>query len=177
MSYFNFGEEAQTGTFESGNSGFAPIPKDTIVKAIAEQAKWSQFGDDPEYVDIAWVIQGGDYDKRRVFQKIKTQQSDPDKAKKAMMMLGAINANAKGNLDKIHQRPTDQELASALCFKPMMLKLGVWSIDKDEFNNEIPVDQRKTGNWVSMVSPVNSQTVQQANKTQVTETDIDSLPF
>ena len=176
MSFFDFGTETNTGSFESYTE-IQPIPKNTVVKAIAEQAKWSQYNDDPEFIEITWVVQGGDYNNRRIFQKCRTQDSDPVKAKKAMQMLGAINHNAKGNLDKISHKPTDSELAAAICFKPMMLKVGVWSIDKDEFGNPIPADQRKSGNWVAAVSPVTSQTVQMANATQQQPTDLDNLPF
>ena len=65
-----------------------------------------------------------------------------------MLMLGAINHNAKGNLHALVSKPTDAELCSALTFKPMFLKLGVWEMD---INGE-----KKSGNWVVAVSATQS---------------------
>lgn len=182
MSFFDFGTEPQTGNFEQGTGGdFAPIPKDTQVKVIAENAKWSQYGSDPEYVEIQWQITDGQYKNRKIFQKIKTQDSDPQKAKKAMMMLGAINHNAGGNLHTMNGKPSDQELNNALTFKPMFLKLGVWEIDKDEFGNVIPKEERKAGNWVVAVSNkgATQQVSAQQQNTQSNSSfdDSDNLPF
>lgn len=150
MSFFDFGTE-QTGNFEQSTGGdFAPIPKNTVVKVIAENVKWSQFDPDPEYIEIQWSVVDGEYKNRKIFQKLKTQDADPQKAKKAMLMLGAINHNAKGNLHALVSKPTDAELCSALTFKPMFLKLGVWEMDVNS--------EKKSGNWVVAVSATQGNT-------------------
>lgn len=143
MSFFDFGTE-QNGNFETANNDFAPIPKGTVVKVIAEEVKWKQFNADPEFVEIKWSITEGEYKNRKIFQKIKTQDNDPQKAKKANMMLGAINFNAKGGLESLAGKPTDQELTNALTFKPMFLKLDVWEMEVE--------GQKKDGNFVVAVS-------------------------
>jgi hypothetical protein len=172
MSYFDFGTEPQTGNFEQGTGGdFAPIPKDTQVKVITENVKWSQYGSDPEYIEIQWQITDGQYKNRKIFQKIKTQDSDPQKAKKAMMMLGAINHNATGNLHTMNGKPTDQELNNALAFKPMFLKLGVWEIETE-------TGEKKSGNWVVAVSSKGSSQQSPAQQQNTQDVDLDSdLPF
>lgn len=179
MSFFDFGTET-TGNFEQGTGGdFTPMPKDTVVKVIAENAKWSQFEPHPEYVEIQWQVTEGEFKNRKIFQKIRTQDNDPQKAKKAMMMLGAINHNANGNLHTLAHKPSDQELNNSLTFKPMFLKLGVWEIDKDEFGNTIPKEQRKSGNWVVAVSSQGASQPQ-AQRQQQAQTNYDddsNLPF
>ena len=185
MSFFDFGNTAENnGTFETSSGDIKPIPKGTIVKAIAEEAKWfgGEYG--PEFVSIKWQVTEGEYKNRKIFQKIHTQSDDPNKSKKAQMMLGAINHNANGGLEKLAHKPTDAELNNALTFKPMMLKLEVWEIKEDrDTGAKLPQEEWKYGNWVSMVSPVGSVKPTQAtraaeaqNTAVVADPDSD-LPF
>lgn len=181
MSFFDFGNtQENNGTFETAGADFAPIPKGTIVKAIAEEAKWYGGEYEPEFISIKWQIVDGEYKKRKIFQKLHTQSDDPNKAKKAQMMLGAINFNANGGLEKLVHKPTDADLNNALTFKPMMLKLDVW-VTKEDFQTKEPLPQSewKSGNWISMVSPVGS--VQQQSQAQKATTnnydESDNLPF
>lgn len=164
MSYFDFGNE-QNGNFETANNDFAPIPKGTVVKVIAEEAGWKSFEPNPEFVEIKWTITEGEYKNRKIFQKIKTQENDPEKAKKAMMMLGAIDHNCGGKLRNCTAKPTDQELTNALTFKPMFLKLDVWSLKTE-------TGETKTGNHVVAVSSTAPQGQQQAPVD-----DSDDMPF
>ena len=164
MSYFDFGNE-QNGNFETASNDFAPIPKGTVVKVIAEEAGWKQFEPNPEFVEIKWTITDGEYKNRKIFQKIKTQENDPEKAKKAMMMLGAIDHNCGGKLRNCTAKPTDQELTNALTFKPMFLKLDVWSLKTE-------TGETKTGNHVVAVS----STAPQGQQKQAPVDDSD-LPF
>ena len=167
MSFFDFGNE-QTGNFEASTGGdFAPIPKGTVVKVIAEEVKWKTFEPNPEFIEIKWSITEGEYKNRKIFQKVKTQDSDPQKAKKAMAMLGAINFNAKGGLERLTTKPTDAELTNALTFKPMYLKLDVWKITTE-------TGEEKTGNHVVAVS--STQGTAPKPQQQAVSTD-DDLPF
>ena len=167
MSFFDFGNE-QNGNFEASTGGdFAPIPKGTVVKVIAEEASWKCFEPNPEFVEIKWTITEGEYKNRKIFQKLKTQDADPQKAKKAMMMLGAIDHNCGGKLRNCTAKPTDAELSNALNFKPMFLKLDVWKITTE-------TGEVKTGNHVVAVS--STQGAQQAQQAQTVDNDSD-LPF
>ena len=168
MSFFDFGNEQENnGNFEAGSGDFSPIPKGTVVNVIAEEVKWKEFNADPEFIEVKWSIVDGEYKGRKIFQKIHTQSSDPQKATKAQRMLGAINFNAKGGLEKLSHKPTDSELTNALTFKKMALKLEVWKMDQDDGTT-------KEGNWVSAVSPVGAVQQQRA----ATPADMDSdLPF
>lgn len=169
MSFFDFGTET-SGNFEASTGGdFAPIPKGTIVKVIAEEVTWEQFNADPEFISIKWSIVEGDYKNRKVFQKIRVQDSDPQKAQKANQMLGAINHNAKGGLEKLAHKPSDQELTNALTFKPMLLKLEVWLIKQDDGTT-------KQGNWVSAVSSAQGGVSAPTAPKATVEKD-DDLPF
>lgn len=179
MSFFDFGNEQENnGNFEAGSGDFSPIPKGTVVNVIAEEVKWKEFNSDPEFVEVKWSIVDGEYKGRKIFQKIHTQSSDPQKATKAQRMLGAINFNAKGGLEKLSHKPTDAELTNALTFKKMALKLEVW-ISKEDFQTgqALPEAEWKSGNWVAAVSPVGS--VQQPNAQPVATNvhEDDGLPF
>lgn len=133
----------QTGSFTMGGDDFAPIPKDTRVLAIVDEAKISEY-QDKRYINIKWYIaQPKEYKGRKIFQKVQVFDADPAKRDKALRMLAAIDANAGGKLAAAGVEPTDQSLSSALSAKMMVLKLGVWDMNG------------KTGNWVQEVSKHN----------------------
>lgn len=169
MSFFDFGNE-QNGNFEAASNDFAPIPKGTVVKVIAEEAAWKQFEPNPEFIEIKWTITEGEYKNRKIFQKIKTQENDPEKAKKAMLMLGAIDHNCGGKLRNCTAKPTDQELTNALTFKPMFLKLDVWSLKTE-------TGETKTGNHVVAVSSTSPAGKTNQDPQAVAAVDDSDLPF
>lgn len=148
------GQSAQQneGKFEMGGDALAPIPDDTSVLAIAEEAKNSEYQGD-EYVNIKWRInKPAEYANRVIFQKARPYDADPAKADKGKRMLAAIASNAGGGLFKAMEqrgeaRPSDMSLAQ-LCNRPMVLKLGVWELE----------DKSKSGNWVKAVSPAKAGT-------------------
>lgn len=137
----------QTGSFSLGGDDFAPIPKDTRVLALIDEAKIEEYQGN-KYVKIKWdIAQPKEYKGRKIFQKVQCYDTDPAKRDKALRMLAAIDANAGGKLAASGAEPTDQSLSSALCAKMMVLKLGVWELD----------DKSKSGNWVQEVSKHNAQ--------------------
>lgn len=157
MSYFNLSDGTKPvtgGDFNSGNEGFAPIPKGQVVKAAVTSLKWDSFNNDPEYLSLDWVISApAKYKNRRIFQKIKVNEPDAEKRDKAIRMLSAIYANAGGDLSKFSGKPTEAELVADLSHKFMLLQLDVW-----EMNG-------KSGNHVTRVSPMNNP--EQAQKVEV----------
>lgn len=142
--------QADGGKFEMGGGDLAPIPEDSNVLAIAEEAKNSEYQGNT-YINVKWRIsKPAEYANRVIFQKI--QIFDPAKADKAKKMLAAIASNAGGGLfTAMEQRnesaPSDMSLAQ-LCNRPMVLKLGVWELD----------DKSKSGNWVKAVAPAKAGT-------------------
>lgn len=138
------------GTFEMGGDALAPIPGDTSVLAIAEEAKNNEYQGD-EYINVKWRIsKPAEYANRVIFQKIRAYDSDATKADKAKRMLAAIAANAGGGLfstmeQRGEERPSDMSLAQ-ICNRPMVLKLGIWELE----------DKSKSGNWIKAVSPSKS---------------------
>ena len=147
MSFFttSTGENAAataTGEFSAGGGDFAPIPKDTRVLAMCDEAKISEY-QGQSYINLKWSIaQPKEYKGRVIFQKIKCWESDASKRDKALRMLAAIDANAGGKLAASGAEPTDLSLQTSLTAKPMVLKLGVWELE----------DKSKSGNWVQEVS-------------------------
>lgn len=142
MSEFNFWEleEKSDGTFEMGGN-FEPIPQNTTVHALCTSAEYYQYDDSPEVISLTWEVIEGDHKGRKVFQKIKINDLDDKKKRKAQAMLAAVNSNANGNLFSLGKKPEDVDLASALVNKSMLLKLGVWNKNDNK------------GNWVMAVSP------------------------
>ena len=147
MSFFttSTGENAAataTGEFSAGGGDFAPIPKDTRVLAMCDEAKISEF-QGQSYINLKWSIaQPKEYKGRVIFQKIKCWEADASKRDKALRMLAAIDANAGGKLAASGAEPTDLSLQTSLTAKPMVLKLGFWELE----------DKSKSGNWVQEVS-------------------------
>lgn len=146
MSFFvqSNGQAVQsTGNFESGGGNLAPIPDGTQVLAVIDEAKWDTYKGE-SYISLRWsVARPQEYVNRKIFQKIKVQDTDPAKRDKALLMLAAIDTNAGGKLQAAGVQPDTQALAAALMNRPMVLKLGVWELD----------DKSKSGNWVSKVAP------------------------
>ena len=139
-----------------GNFG-EPIPEDTDCLAAIEVIKWDTYQDE-EYVSIQWaILQPAEHKNRKIFQKVKVNDADPKKADKAKRMLAAIDANHGGKLAKLDKEPTDQQLASALVTKLMVIKLGIWEIEKDDGST-------KSGNWIKAVSPKKGAVVESETK-------------
>lgn len=143
----NDGTEAQTSTtFESGGGDIAPIPNNTQLIAVIEEAKWNEYQGDST-INLKWrVMKPADYANRVIFHKLKVFGTSKDKDKaatadKAKMMLRAIDANCGGKLARLNAAPDDADLMTALVAKPMAIKVQVWDMDG------------KKGNWISAVAP------------------------
>lgn len=151
-SFWNI-DAPKDGNFETGGGDMTPIPKNTSVLAAPDEAKWDEYDGD-RFISIRWAVMApAEYKNRKIFQKIRVEDSDPKKQEKAKRMLAAIDANAGGKLMAAGEEPTDKSLTVALCNKPMVLKLQVWEIDKEQDGTPIPKEDRKSGNWISAVSP------------------------
>ena len=169
MSFFKMsdGTAPKTdGSAEMGGGNLPPIPSGTQVKVVATEAKWDDGGDYTErHIKIRWDVIEGEYKKRVIFQKIRVANDDANKRDKAIRMLAAIDTNAGGVIMKLDREPTEMDLMSNLCNKPMVIKLDVWEMEGSD-------GEKGTGNWVQAVSSVKAQTAQPAQETPVeTETD------
>lgn len=143
----NDGTEAQSNTsFESGVGEIVPIPNNTQLIAVIEEAKWNEYQGDST-INLKWrVMRPADYANRVIFHKLKVFGTSRDKDKaatadKAKMMLRAIDANCGGKLSKLNAAPEDADLMTALVAKPMAIKVQIWDMDG------------KKGNWISAVAP------------------------
>ena len=136
--------DTSTSTFELGGGELAPIPENTKVLAVAEEAKNDDY-QGARFIKIKWRIsQPAEYANRVIFQKL--QVYTPEKADKHKRMLAAIATNAGGQLFQAMQQsgevePSDMSL-STITNRPMVLQLGVWESE----------DKSKSGNWVKAVS-------------------------
>jgi len=146
--------------YEIPGGSMEPIPNNSDVLAIIDQAKWANKDKDdknsPAYIELRWSVMAPEAVKgRKVFHKLWVTDFDPNakddtkaKAKrdKARRMLAAIDANAGGNLTRTGEQPTDETLTLHLYNKPMVVKLMVWSMKGSDGTD-------MAGNWVSAVSP------------------------
>ena len=143
MSFFG-NIDTTSSTFELGGGDLAPIPENTKVLAIAEEAKNDEY-QGARSIKVKWRIsQPAEYANRVIFQKL--QVYTPDKADKHKRMLAAIATNAGGQLFQAMQQtgetePSDMSL-STITNRPMVLQLGIWESE----------DKSKSGNWVKAVS-------------------------
>jgi hypothetical protein len=143
MSFFG-NINTQETTFEMGGGDILPIPKDTRVLAICEEAKNSEYNGE-RYINLKWrVNQPAEYANRVLFQKLKVYDLAKGEAHKRM--LAAIATNAGGKLFAAMQKAGEQEPSdmslSTITNSPMVLLLDVWELD----------DKSKSGNWVKSVS-------------------------
>jgi len=138
MSFFDAAEDT-TGEVVLGGS--EPIPKGTQLLALIEGAAWNSY-EGVNTIQITWAVLAPDtYKGRKVFQKVKVEETDPDKLKRQMTMLKAISINAGGELLKVEGKPQDIDLARCLVGKQMLIKVEVWEMNGN------------SGNWVCAVSP------------------------
>lgn len=192
MSFWDLsdGETAKdTGTdYEIPGGNLAPIPNESDVLAIVDEAKWTEKNGD-EYLSLRWsVLEPEQYKNRKVFHKLWVTDIDPQakdeaagvkKRDKARRMLAAIDANAGGKLGRKDGKPSNDDLAQHLCNKPMIIKCMVWEIEDRKTGETI------TGNWVSAVAPKNkgvdvkdAPTAKPAQKQGTRRADLDDeIPF
>lgn len=185
MSFWNTSDNANaaqsTGAFETGGGDMEPIPSNTQLEAAIEEAKWDAYAGD-EYVSLKWRVLKGDYAKRVIYQKVRVQDANEQKADKHKRMLAAISQNAGGGLLKLSHKPTDMDLMQNLLNKPMAIMVQIWKIDKDRQGNPLPKEEHKTGNWISAVAPrggaqsAAAKPAQQAPQQQAQD-DGDDIPF
>lgn len=158
---------SQTATkeYEIPGGNMDPIPNNSDVLAIIDQAKWQHKDKEdttsPRYIELRWsVMQPEEYKNRKVFHKLWVADLDPealkkgqDKAKtkqgKARRMLATIDMNAGGNLLKSEGAPTEDSMTLHLCNKPMVIKCMTWSMKSNDGSD-------MAGNWVSAVKTADS---------------------
>ena len=141
--------------YEIPGGSMEPIPNNSDVLAIVDQAKWAE-KDGKNYIELRWSVMAPEEVKnRKVFHKLWVTDLDPnanDEAKgkakrdKARRMLASVDANAGGNLTRTGDAPTDESMTMHLCNVPMVIKLMVWSMKGSDGTD-------MAGNWVSAVSP------------------------
>jgi hypothetical protein len=141
--------------YEIPGGSMEPIPNNSDVLAVVDQAKWAE-KDGANYIELRWSVMAPEAVKnRKVFHKLWVTDLDPNakdetkgKAKrdKARRMLASIDANAGGNLTRTGDAPTDETLTMHLCNVPMVIKVMVWSMRGSDGTD-------MAGNWVSAVSP------------------------
>ena len=154
MSFWNLSDNTNatqnaTGAFETGGGEMEPIPANTQLNAMIEEAIWDEY-ESNRHIKLKWRVLGGEYAKRVIYHKIhvfgnptaKDVKANADKAKR---MLAAIDANAGGQLMQIQAEPSDMDLARCLANKMMTIMVQVWAMESN--------GEKKTGNWVSAVSP------------------------
>lgn len=147
MNFWNLSDNTQVGDsteFESMNN--EPIPANTNLKSVIEQAEWKSY-EGENYINLQWSVIDGQYKGRKVFQKVKVNEPDEKKRDKAIRMLAAIDANCGGKLRASGQMPDDGQLMGALVNRPMVIKVLVWESE----------DKSMSGNWVVKVSAMNAQ--------------------
>jgi len=156
---------AQTATkeYEVPGGNMDPIPNNSDVLAIIDEAKWQHKDRDdktsPRYIELRWSVMAPEaFKNRKVYHKLWVTDLDPSakdetkaKAKqaKARRMLASIDSNAGGNLLKSGAEPTADSMTLHLCNKPMVIKLMVWSMKGNDGSD-------MAGNWVSAVKPSDS---------------------
>jgi len=179
--------------FSAGGGDFDVIPKGTNVLVMVEDAIWKEgYQISEEFVNLkVRVMKPEGYANRVLFFKLWIDELDPgvktngafDRGKavtkrdKHKRMLMAIDANAKGKLAKLQERPTNDHLGVALVGAQFVATLGVW--DKEEDGKKVP-----GGNWLMASKPRSSEvspgpvTKAQPKKPAFADDDLDdSVPF
>ena len=158
MSFWDLstGDTAATGEreFEGGGGNFDPIPNNSNLLALIDEAKWAEDEMGHDFISLRWAVVAPDeFKNRKIFQKLWVKDSDPRakdadaaarKRDKALRMLAAIDANCGGKLAKITGKPDDDDLTFALSNKMMVIKVMIWTMKNDQ-------GEENSGNWISGV--------------------------
>jgi hypothetical protein len=173
--------------YEIPGGNMEPIPNNSDVLAIIDQAKWAE-RDGKNYIELRWSVMAPDEVKnRKIFHKLWVTDLDPnakDEAKgkakrdKARRMLASIDANSGGNLTRTGDAPTDETMTMHLCTTPMVVKVMRWDMTGSD-------GQPMAGNWVSAVSPSDKPLhisdekppTTAAKPVRTNDLDGDSIPF
>lgn len=170
------------------------IPKNTELKGVIEESKWESFtnpetGVEQTFIKNVWCVVEGEYQNRKVFQKLHVQDDNQGKAQRSLQMLAAIDANAGGKIMAAGHMPDDMMLATSLCNVPMNFVVDVWSINGNEGNHitavspaktaQQPMSQQQAINQATGGAPaqqpqqMNQMQPQQMNQQQLATADID----
>ena len=167
---------SSSGEFDAGGGEFAPIPANTTVLGLVDEAKWQQY-EGTSYISLRWtILQPEAYKNRKIFQKLYVKgdpkaKNSAEKADKAKRMLAAIDTNCGGQLLALTYEPMDPDLMAALTNKPMLAKLMVWSMDA-------PEGGKREGNWIAAVMPREKGTVSTAPASAPKKPELDDeIPF
>jgi len=158
MSIWNLSDNQRVtadASFEVGGGSMEPIPANTLLKAMIDEVKWDDYQGD-QYISIRWSVVDGEFKNRKIFHKLRVMEDDTKKRDKAVRMLAAIDANAGGKLMSLGRDPENGDLSANLCYKPMAIRVQIWEMPDDSGN-------MRSGNWVSMVSPLSGAVAQAAS--------------
>jgi hypothetical protein len=127
------------------------IPAKTVLKAVIEESKWDTYTPEPTntdphpatqtFIKNTWSIIEGDYQNRKVFQKLHVRDENTGKAQRALQMLAAIDANAGGKIMAAGTMPDDMMLSMSLSNVPMNITVDVWEIGGNSGNYIIAVSR------------------------------------
>jgi len=169
MSIWKEADKNVSGNYEV--DGSSPIPDNTTAQAYIKDVTWKEY-EGEEYIHIQWsILKPADIKGRVVFQKLKVNESDPDRRKRAINMLMAIDFNAGGKLPK-NKNPDNSDLAKCLSKAMMVIKVKKWEMEGRE------------GNWIAAVSagkkknkPVEPEPEVIEDAPDGEEDDFDDIPF
>lgn len=157
---------AQEKEFDMGGGDSQPIPNGTKAVSFVEEAKETEY-EGQRYYNLKWKVATGEYKNRVTFQKLRAFDADPNKRDKALKMLMAINMNCGGKLHQLESAPTDMDLMTNICNKPMMVEYAVWELD----------DKSKSGNWIKSVGSAKGSASKPASQKQVATSPEPDMSF
>ena len=158
------------------DSAIVNIPDGTVAPALIEECKWESYTDqvtgiEATFIKATWSIVDGEYQNRKVFQKIKVMDEKQSTKERALQMLAAIDANAGGKVMAAGCMPDDMLLSMSLCNVPMNITISVWEMNGKSGNYitavgrlQAPVQQQKPLSQGQAVNQAVAQ-VQQAQPT------------
>jgi hypothetical protein len=132
MNAFDFNPET-----EEGSQPFELVPKGKYTAEVVDAAIVDIKSGRGQMLKLTWVISGGDYDDRRVFQQIIVQHESED-----AMRFGRQRIKDLCDACGIRERVTD---VTVFCHKPCQIAVGV---------EEDPTGQYDPKNKVVRIRPL-----------------------
>lgn len=141
MSFWNSELGEISGTAEHAfKTAYALIPRGTMHLARIDEFSKQQFASDV-YYSITWTITSGEYMNRKVFQKVRVFDENPQRRHRALNMMKFIYM-LFGIKPESNQEPGQHEL-NKFVSKHAVIMVDQWQL---EVNGE-----KKEGNFVSAI--------------------------
>lgn len=160
---------------------FGLIPNNTVALASLESIQFDKYQDNPEFINIKWLIKEGKYAGFMVRHKLDVNSTSTEKRDRALNMLVRLFKICEVTPQNPEAAPTQVDFDKCKS-KELGIRILQWQ-SVDQYTGEV-----KDGNWVSMIYPLSEYEYQEGkfleapksavmNMQKSTDVELEDVPF